>query len=157
MLLGVTVKCQKPSLMAICAMVMSCGLIFRTWNSNSPGRTRVRSNLTRSIGAAGSYTNVTPKQLKDMLVNKNFPFINVHVPYEGEIENTDANIPYDQIEENLSRLPTDKNAMLFLYCRSGNMSATAAQTLVRLGYTNVWNLDGGFRTWEQQGFPLLKK
>jgi rhodanese-related sulfurtransferase len=41
-----------------------------------------------------------------------------------------------------------------VYCRSGTMSAEAARTLVRLGYTDVWDLGGGMLAWEKAGFPL---
>jgi len=34
------------------------------------------------------------------------------------------------------------------------MSAAAAEALVGLGYTNVWNLDGGMIAWEGAGYPL---
>jgi len=34
------------------------------------------------------------------------------------------------------------------------MSAIAAETLVKLGYTNIWNLDGGMVQWEQEGFEI---
>ncbi len=37
------------------------------------------------------------------------------------------------------------------------MSAIAAEELVKDGYANVWNLDGGMAAWEQQGFPLKEK
>jgi hypothetical protein len=33
----------------------------------------------------------------------------------------------------------------------------AAQTLVRLGYTDVWNLDGGMMAWEGQGTLSLRR
>ena len=105
----------------------------------------------------GSYTNVTPQQLAEMLKKKDFFFVNVHIPYEGEIESTDAQIPYNQTAKQLSQYPEDKNAKIVLYCRSGRMSAIAAKELVKAGYTNVWNLDGGMVAWEQQGLPLKHK
>jgi len=100
--------------------------------------------------AGGSYTNVAPAQLKQMLAAKDFLFVNVHIPYAGEIEKTDAFIPYNEIEQNLAKFPADKKAKIFLYCQSGRMSAIAAETLVKLGYTNVWNLDGGMSGWERR-------
>lgn len=102
----------------------------------------------------GSSTNVTPTQLSKMLRQKDFFFVNVHIPYEGEIDLTDAQIPYDQTTQQLSKYPADKNAKIVLYCRSGRMSSIAAQELVKAGYTNVWNLDGGMAAWEMQGLPL---
>jgi rhodanese-related sulfurtransferase len=36
------------------------------------------------------------------------------------------------------------------------MSNIAARTLVGLGYTNVWNLEGGFLNWENAGLPIEK-
>jgi rhodanese-related sulfurtransferase len=35
------------------------------------------------------------------------------------------------------------------------MSGKAARELVSLGYTDVWNLDGGMIAWKQAGYPLL--
>ncbi len=105
----------------------------------------------------GAYTNVTPAVLKQMLAAKDFVFINVHIPYEGEITNTDAFIQYDLVEQNLAKFPADKNAKIFLYCRSGNMSSIAAEKLVGLGFTNMWNLERGMVEWEKAGFPLIRK
>jgi len=105
----------------------------------------------------GSYRNITPAQLNSMLENKDFLLVNVHIPYEGEIPETDLFVPYNEIEQNLSQFPRDKGAKIVLYCRSGSMSATAAKALVKLGFTNVWNLDGGMVEWEKQGYELVRK
>jgi rhodanese-related sulfurtransferase len=107
----------------------------------------------------GSYQNISPDQLNVMLKNKDFVFVNVHIPFEGNIVDTDLSIPYDQISapENLSQLPTDKNAKIVLYCRSGRMSQIAAEELVKLGYTDIWNLDGGMVEWEQAGYSLAEE
>ena len=104
--------------------------------------------------SGGTYRNVSASELESMLKNKDFAFINVHIPFAGSIAGTDLSIPYDEIELNLSQLPMDKNAKIVLYCRSGRMSALAAETLVKLGYTNVWNLKGGMQAWEAAGFSL---
>jgi len=104
----------------------------------------------------GIYRNVLPEQLWAMLRKKDFLFINVHIPYEGEIEKTDLFIPYDEIEQNLDKLPSDKEAKIVLYCRTDRMSNIAARTLVKLGFKNVWNLKGGMIGWRQAGYPLIK-
>lgn len=105
----------------------------------------------------GFYTNAEAAELKRLLANKDFFLVNVHVPYEGEIAATDAFIPYNEIETNLSKFPADKSAKIFLYCRSGRMSATAAETLVKLGFKNISNLEGGMIAWKNAGFPILEK
>lgn len=102
----------------------------------------------------GQYTRITVSELQSMLKNKDFTFVNVHVPFEGKIDPTDALIPYDQIDQHLNQLPADKNAKIVLYCRSGNMSAIAANTLANLGYTNVFDVAGGFNAWKAAGLPL---
>jgi phage shock protein E len=102
----------------------------------------------------GQYTQITVSELQSMLKNKDFTFVNVHVPFEGKIDPTDVLIPYDQIDQHLNQLPADKNAKIVLYCRSGRMSAIAANTLANQGYTNVFDLAGGFDAWKQAGLPL---
>lgn len=107
---------------------------------------------------SGSYQNISPNELNSMLKEKDFVFVNVHIPFAGDISGTDLSIPYDQIAtpESLSILPSDKNAKIVLYCRSGRMSAIAAEALVSFGYTNIWDLDGGMVKWEQAGYELEK-
>jgi rhodanese-related sulfurtransferase len=108
------------------------------------------------IVTGGSYQNITPAELNTMLKNKDFVFVNVHIPFAGNIAETDLSIAYDQIANptNLAQLPADKNAKIVLYCRSDRMSQMAAEDLAKLGYTNIWNLDGGMVGWEQAGYEI---
>lgn len=119
--------------------------------------TPVPSAQAVPVEGGGSYLNVSSEDLAPMLKAKTFQLVNVHVPYEGEIEGTDLFIPYDQIEQNRDKLPADTGAQIVLYCRSGRMSAIAAPALVKLGYTNVGNLAGGMIAWEQAGYPVMNK
>jgi len=112
---------------------------------------------TRVSAPGGTYTNVTSPTLKQMLERKDFFFVNVHVPYEGEIARTDAFIPFDQVEKQLHLLPARKDAKMVLYCMSDRMSTIASETLVRVGYTNIWNLQGGMVEWGKQGYPLISR
>ncbi len=102
----------------------------------------------------GTYRTIAAPELQNMLRDKDFVFVNVHTPFAGSIAGTDMSIPYDQIGQQLSLLPPDKAAKIVLYCRSGHMSTIAAETLVKLGYTNIWTLKGGMQAWETDGFPV---
>ena len=104
----------------------------------------------------GSYTSISPSELSTILEDKNFIFINVHIPFAGNIPETDLSISFDQIEQTLSQVPVDKDTKIVAYCRNGRMSQMAAVKLVSLGYTNVWVLQGGMVDWEQSGYPIEK-
>lgn len=106
---------------------------------------------------APAYTDIEPDRLAEMLENKDFVLINTHVPYEGEIEQTDLFIDFEKAAELVSELPADKNAKIVVYCRSDRMSRIAADVWAGAGYTNLYNLNGGFVAWKEAGYELLQK
>ena len=95
---------------------------------------------------------VDPAQFAAAMREPGAVVINVHVPYAGEIEGTDAFMPFDQIDA--SALPADRTTQVVVYCRSGSMSATAVVALVGLGYTNIVELAGGMNAWTASGREL---
>ena len=108
---------------------------------------------TRVEVEGGAYFDITPQTLKSWLGDKDFLLVNVAAPYVGEIESTDEFIPLNEIEGRLDAFP-QRDAKIVVYCRSGATSAVAARELVRLGYSNVWNLEGGMIAWQDAGYPL---
>ncbi len=105
-------------------------------------------------GSGDGYTKISVPELQTMLENKDFVMINVHIPFEGNLPGTDGSIPYDRIADNIDQLPVDKDAKIVIYCRSGSMSSKAAKDLVELGFTNVYDLQGGFNAWKAVDLPM---
>ena len=50
----------------------------------------------------------------------------------------------------------DPGKPLLVYCRSGRRSAEAAEALVKLGFTDVRNVEGGILAWEKAKLPIVK-
>jgi rhodanese-related sulfurtransferase len=104
--------------------------------------------------ATEPFARLDPGAFADRIGDKGAVLINVHVPYEGELDHTAAFIPYDHIVGD-ARLPRNKNSEVLLYCRSGRMSEIAGTALHAAGYTRLAHLEGGMRGWEAAGRPLL--
>jgi rhodanese-related sulfurtransferase len=87
--------------------------------------------------------------IEDLLKNPpdNFHIVDVRTPEEyraGHIPSA-VNIPLSTIEENP---PTEnKDALIIVYCRTGNRSGQAERILESQGYTDVHNF-GGILDWE---------
>lgn len=58
------------------------------------------------------------------------------------------------IERDIVQAFPDKSAELVLYCGGGFRSALAADMLQKMGYTNVWSMDGGWKAWEDADAPV---
>lgn len=58
------------------------------------------------------------------------------------------------IERDIEAKVPDPTTPLVLYCGGGFRSALAADALQKMGYTNVVSMDGGWRVWNQKGYPV---
>ena len=58
------------------------------------------------------------------------------------------------LERDIETAIPDTNAEIVLYCGGGFRSALAAENLQKMGYTNVWSMDGGYRGWTEAGLPV---
>ena len=74
---------------------------------------------------------------------------------EGHVPGA-AHLPKSYVEQWAEdRLP-DKSKTTILYCAGGVRSIMAADTLAKLGYTNVVSMTGGFNRWKDSGFRWTK-
>ena len=64
-----------------------------------------------------------------------------------------AHLSKGVIERDVEQKYPDKNAPLVLYCGGGFRSALSADNLQKMGYTNVISMDGGWKRWQELGYP----
>lgn len=60
------------------------------------------------------------------------------------------------LERDVEKAFPDPNAEIVLYCGGGFRSALSAESLQKMGYTNVISMDGGFRGWKEGGHDVEK-
>lgn len=87
---------------------------------------------------------ITVQELKKKMDNKDeFQLIDVREVHENELANIGGDlIPLGTILHHEDKISRDKEVIV--YCRSGNRSGAAIQSLERqYGFTNLYNLKGG--------------
>ena len=87
-------------------------------------------------------------------------FLDVRTPAEweeGVIENALLiNLNDVTTEENLSKLPDDRNTIIGAYCKAGHRSGLALALLHQLGYKNTISMAGGMDAWREAGYPVAQ-
>lgn len=109
--------------------------------------------LSRMFGAGSPVLSTTEYKSRFVDGKEAHLLVDVRTPEEfamGYIPGA-INIPLQDLNQKLDRLPKDKPVIL--YCRSGSRSAHAAAMLGRLGYTNIQDL-GGIHHWASAGYPI---
>jgi rhodanese-related sulfurtransferase len=66
------------------------------------------------------------------------------------------NVPVGEIESQADTLKKWREKSVITYCDSGAAGAGAARTLMKLGFTKVFNLQGGLNGWVKDNLPLTK-
>ena len=102
-------------------------------------------------------TQISADNAKALLDKGGVVFVDVREPDEfkaGHILGA-KNIPRGTIEWMVPKqISDDKNASIVVYCEHGSRGALATYTLVRMGYKNVKNLEGGRADWVKAGCPV---
>jgi rhodanese-related sulfurtransferase len=66
------------------------------------------------------------------------------------------NVPAAELESQSESLKKWRDRNVITYCDTGNSGAGAARTLAKLGFTKVFNLQGGLNAWVKENLPLSK-
>lgn len=87
--------------------------------------------------------SVTCSEMKE-LVKDGAVLVDVRTLAEYKSGHLDeaVNLPVETIADTIGNEISDKDTKIVLYCRSGNRSATAGQTLIDMGYKNVYDMGG---------------
>ena len=99
-------------------------------------------------------TNLGSNEFAKLIADEDVFVLDTHIPEQEHIKGTDDTIPFNELEQNSNRLPSDKDTPIAVYCRSGSMSAEASKTLKDMGYTKVYNLFGGTNAWRAEGLEF---
>ncbi|MCX8132113.1 MAG: rhodanese-like domain-containing protein [Clostridia bacterium] len=138
---------MRKVMITIVLLLISIGFAACSTADNRGSQKAVSSQADPS--KASSYTNIKPEEAKKRLESeKGSILLDVRTQEEYDEKHIPNSllIPVDVIEKEAPAKLTDKNATIFVYCRSGRRSVTASETLVKMGYTNVYNL-GGIIDW----------
>lgn len=87
---------------------------------------------------------------KKSIAHKNIQLIDVRTKKEYDLGAIDNAILMDvlqtaKFEQQITSL--DKNKKVYLYCKSGSRSAKARKILIKKGFTEVYELSGGYKSW----------
>ncbi|MEG1994167.1 MAG: rhodanese-like domain-containing protein, partial [Oscillospiraceae bacterium] len=94
-------------------------------------------------------TGEQAKQMFEELDKDDYVILDVRTDEEYRTGHIDGAVvvPNDEIQQEIEGIVDDNDKTLFIYCRSGNRSAAAAEKLAKMGYTSIYDF-GGIIDWE---------
>lgn len=116
-------------------ILLAAGLLFSGYDN---------SDLEPAV-----FKNITPQEARNRLEQESgLILLDVRTPAEYLERHIPGSllIPVDRLEQDALSLMPDRRATIIIYCRSGRRSVIAANILLKLGYTSVYNL-GGIIDW----------
>ena len=116
-----------------------------------PGETNQPEQTTQSTQAVveDAYLNITPELAKQLMdTQEDYIILDVRTAaeYDEMCIPGAILIPHDEIEAQAAEKLPNKDQLILVYCRSGNRSKTASETLEKLGYTMIREF-GGIEDW----------
>ena len=118
-------------------------------------------DLFKDFVESWGYETVTAQQGKDAisLAERYLPdIILLDVRTTGEYSRgkiaDSINVPLDDVAGHITSKIPDKSAKVYVYCLSGSRSIFAVESMLQLGYANVFNVTNGLLAWRSKGYPV---
>ena len=139
---------------ALCIIsVLLCILLTACGNDSSIGIIGGADGPTSIIvaekGEKAMYEQITPEEAKKIMDSgEEHIILDTREQYDFDVGHIPGAIliPYTEIENKADEMLPDKDKLILVYCRSGRRSKIAAESLAKLGYTNVKEF-GGIIDW----------
>jgi rhodanese-related sulfurtransferase len=99
------------------------------------------------VSCSSDVVTLEPEEAYERLQNEEIVLLDVRTEAEHIVGTIPGSVlyPVDTIDESILDIyETDET--IFVFCRSGNRSNTAANKLIELGYKNVYDI-GGINSW----------
>jgi len=114
------------------------------------------------LAAGTRVTEVTVNQARELIQQRardaQFVILDVRTPEEfaeGHLSGAvNVNLVAPDFERRLGAL--DRAKTYLVYCRTGNRSVKAIQSMARLGFRSVYHMFEGIAGWQKKGFPLSR-
>jgi phage shock protein E len=160
---GFSVACRRPGkalsifllVLVLAAAIVSgaCSASASPTNSAPTSTTPTTATTTAPAAslttAADGYQTITPEAAKKMLsTQQGIILLDVRTAEEyktGHLAGSQL-LPVEELADRSNELPAAKDTPIIVYCRSGRRSKIAADELITLGYTRVFDL-GGLQDW----------
>lgn len=104
--------------------------------------------------AVAEAREISPEEARPLVEVANAQFIDVRTPEEfasGRAKGV-KNIPLDTVAANVDKL--DKKRPVYIICRTGSRSRTAAKILSDAGFAQAIIIAGGTEAWLSAGLPM---
>lgn len=107
--------------------------------------------------AKKNVVQISPENAKKMLDEGGISLFDVRSEKEyllGTI-NSAINIPWSVIVEEITKYVKDKKQKIIVFCYKGGRGTMAAYKLMKAGYKNVLNIEGGITAWKNAKLPVI--
>ncbi|MDO5980019.1 rhodanese-like domain-containing protein [Flavivirga spongiicola] len=116
----------------------------------------ISATSCKESSSKGVVKVVSPKMVQTLLIENSIQLLDVRTPKEFKEGHIDGaqNIDWFSTTFDSDIKNLDKTKPVILYCKSGGRSAKSGKKLLRAGFTEIYDLEGGITRWKKAGFEI---